>query len=106
MMATYEPAITFARQWLALDRLNETAHGQLMRLYAWSGQRSAALRQYQECVAVLREQLGAAPQESLTFLYESIREGVAPRPPQPHQPHFHRRRRRPTCAGRPNSRTA
>ncbi|MFB0545808.1 MAG: AAA family ATPase, partial [Anaerolineae bacterium] len=76
-----EPALNYARQWLALDRLNEQAHCQLMQLYAWSGQRSAALRQYQECVRILDSQLGVSPQESTTELNKAIEEGRAPRPP-------------------------
>ena len=41
-------AIPYARQWLALDPLHEPAHRQLMQLFAWSGRREAALRQYRE----------------------------------------------------------
>ncbi len=76
-----EPALSYARRWLVLDRLNEQAHYQLMQLYAWSGQRSAALRQYQECVRILESQLGVSPQESTTELYKAVEEGRAPRPP-------------------------
>jgi DNA-binding SARP family transcriptional activator len=43
---SYDAAIASARRWLALDRLHEPAHRQLMLLYAWAGQRAAALRQY------------------------------------------------------------
>ena len=70
-----ESAIVVARRWLALDRLNEAAHGQLMRLYAWSGRRPAALQQYQECARILQEQLGVPPQESLAALDRAIRNG-------------------------------
>lgn len=41
----FEPAIGYARRWLALDPLDESAHRYLMSLYAWAGQRQAALRQ-------------------------------------------------------------
>ena len=44
-----------------------------MRLYAWAGQQAAALRQYQECVRILDAELGAAPEEETTALYEAIR---------------------------------
>ena len=60
----FEPAIGYARRRLALEPLDEGAHRQLMRLYAWSGRRSMALSQYQECVAVLEEQLGIPTQEA------------------------------------------
>ena len=68
-----EAALAYARRWLALDPLHEPAHRQLMQLYAQTGQRSAALRQYQECVRILDEELGLAPAEETTDLYEQIR---------------------------------
>src|SRR6266540_2125071 len=39
----WQAAIAGAERWLALDSLHEPAHRQLMRLYAWSGQRGAAM---------------------------------------------------------------
>jgi DNA-binding SARP family transcriptional activator len=79
----FEPAVGHARRWLALDLLDERVHCQLMRLYAWSGQRPAALRQYEECVRVLHDQLGVLPEEATTELHEAIKEGRAPPPPSP-----------------------
>jgi predicted ATPase/DNA-binding SARP family transcriptional activator len=78
----FEPAAGYARRRLALDPLDEAAHRQLMRLYTWSGRRTAALRQYEECVAVLEEQLGVPPQEVTTELYQAIQAGQAPPPPE------------------------
>ena len=66
------PSTTRAR-WVALDGLHEPAHRALMRLYAWAGQHAAALRQYQECVRILDAELGAAPEDETTALYEGIR---------------------------------
>ncbi len=57
----FERAIVHARRWLALDLLHELAHRQLMLLYAWAGERAAALRQYRECVKVQEEELGVPP---------------------------------------------
>lgn len=68
----YEPAIAHARRWLALDPLHEPAHRQLMRLYAWSGQQSAALRQYQECQRSLQAELNIEPEAETRALYETI----------------------------------
>jgi len=79
----FEPAIGHARRWLALDPLDERVHCQLMQLYAWSGQRSAALRQYEECEKVLQDQLGVSPDEATTALWNTIREGRAPPQPPP-----------------------
>jgi predicted ATPase/DNA-binding SARP family transcriptional activator len=66
-------ALPHARRWLALDPLHELAHRALMRLYARTGHRSAALRQYAECVRILEEELGLPPAEETTALYEQIR---------------------------------
>ena len=68
-----EAAIASARRWLALDSLNEAAHYQLMLVYEQAGQHNAALRQYQECVRVLDEELGVAPQPETTALYQKLR---------------------------------
>jgi DNA-binding SARP family transcriptional activator/class 3 adenylate cyclase/tetratricopeptide (TPR) repeat protein len=76
-----EQAIVHARRWLSLDRLNESAHCRLMLLYAWSNQRSAALRQYQGCKEALQSQLGVSPQDSTTDLYRAIEMGRAPAMP-------------------------
>jgi len=91
----FDSAIRYARHWLALDRLSEPVHCQLMRLYAWSGQRSAALRQYQECARILKSALGVSPQESTTALYEAIQEGRTPASP------IDRRFQRPRERGQP-----
>lgn len=66
-------AIAAAHSWLALDPIDEMAHRHLMQLYAWNGQRSEALRQYQKCARLLHDELGVAPLEETTRLYESIR---------------------------------
>jgi len=71
-------AVELARRWLALDQLQEPAHRLLMELYYASGERSAALRQYRECVRILDAELGVAPLEETTALYESIRENARP----------------------------
>lgn len=76
-------AVGACRRWLSLDPLNEQAHRFLMRLYDWTGQRSAALRQYRECVQTLERELGAPPLEVTTRLYDAIRTNRAPGPPDP-----------------------
>ncbi|MCG3209673.1 MAG: hypothetical protein FOGNACKC_03300 [Anaerolineae bacterium] len=88
----YDPAIGSARRRLALDPLHEPAHRQLMRLYALAGQRSAALRQFQECQRLLDEELGVPPSPETAALAEQIRLGQVgeapapiPLPPTPEQ---------------------
>lgn len=69
----FETAIEYTRRWLTIDPLHEPAHRFLMQLYAWSGQRAAALSQYEECVRTYNEELNAAPLEATTELYERIK---------------------------------
>lgn len=78
-------AITYARRWLALGRLHEPAHRQLMLLYAWAGGRAAVLHQYGACVQVLEQELGVAPLEATTQLYRLIKANQTPSPPPPLQ---------------------
>ena len=73
----WEAAIGHARRLLLLDPLHEPAHRLLMHLYALSGERAAALRQYRECVRVLERELGVTPLEETTLLYRDIKEGSA-----------------------------
>jgi len=69
----WEQAITCARRWVALDRLHEPARRALIDLYARSGQKSAALRQYEEFTRLLKEELGQEPERETQQLYEQIR---------------------------------
>jgi len=69
----WEQAITFARRWVALDRLHEPARRALIALYARASQRMAALRQYEEFTRLLKEELGQEPEEETRQLYEQIR---------------------------------
>jgi DNA-binding SARP family transcriptional activator len=77
----YAEAVETAQRQLALDPLNEKAHGTLMLLHAWSGRPAAALRQYQECVRILREEIAAEPSDEISALNDAIREERAPAPP-------------------------
>jgi DNA-binding SARP family transcriptional activator len=70
----WQEAIRSAGRWLELDPAGEAAHRRLMELYALSGRRSAALRQYDECVRALEDDLGVAPSDRTVALFESIRE--------------------------------
>ncbi len=75
-----ETAITYARRWVALDALHEPAHRELMKLYAWSDQRAAALHQYEECERILQEELATSPEQETLQLYEAIRGNQLPPP--------------------------
>jgi predicted ATPase/DNA-binding SARP family transcriptional activator len=67
--------IDYTTRLLALDPWREEAHRQLMLLLAQSGQRSAALAQYETCRQTLVEELGVEPGQDTTALYERIRCG-------------------------------
>ena len=71
----YPAAIDTLLRLLASDRSHELAHASLMRLYALSGQRQQALRQYQALREVLQAELDAEPNERTTQLYEAIQAG-------------------------------
>lgn len=71
--ADYPSAITYARRVLEADKTNETAHQQLMFAYAMSGERNAALKQYQEAAAILRTELGVEPAPGTEELYRRIK---------------------------------
>ena len=79
----FDAAIATGRRWLSLDKLHEPAHRQLMLLYAWAGQRTAALQQYRECVQALEQELGVSPLEATTHLYQRIKENNIPSLPAP-----------------------
>lgn len=68
----YERALSVTRRWLAVDPLHEIGQFQLMRLYALTGHRSAALSQYEAYSRLLANELGAQPSSELTELYDAI----------------------------------
>lgn len=69
----FEAGQGYAETILRHDPAQERTHRQLMRLYYASGDRTAALRQYDRCVAALKEELGVAPERRTTSLYEKIK---------------------------------
>ncbi len=68
-----EVAAASLNRLLRLDPLDEEAHRQSMLLLAISGQRSAALAQYEKCRDVLRRELAVEPEAETTRLYERLR---------------------------------
>ena len=57
---------------LRCDPARERTHRRLMRLHCMAGNRTAALRQYESCVEMLRRELGVEPAKSTQLLYEQI----------------------------------
>jgi DNA-binding SARP family transcriptional activator len=77
----YEQAQPYAQRQVELEPWQEEGHQQLMRVLALSGQRSAALTQYETCRRRLADELGVEPAAETTALYERIRDGRLTAPP-------------------------
>ena len=73
-------AIAYAQRWVALDPLDEPAQRWLMQLYAWSGERAAALHQYQSCTQTLAQELDIEPEPATRLLEQAIRTNQLPPP--------------------------
>ncbi len=78
-----ERAAAHARRWLQLDPLHEPAHQAIIRLHGWTGERSAAMRQYRTLVRVLDRDLAVRPLPETTQLYDDVRAGRLEPPPSP-----------------------
>lgn len=71
----YETGITLARRFLTLDETCEDVHRALMILHARSGNRDAALRQYEHLARVLDHELGTSPLDTTRTVYDAILHG-------------------------------
>jgi DNA-binding SARP family transcriptional activator len=58
---------------LRYDRAHERTHRQLMIFQYLSGDRTAALRQFERCAAALKEELGVSPDKLTAALYQQLR---------------------------------
>jgi DNA-binding SARP family transcriptional activator len=70
-----QQAQSCARRWLELEPWQEEAHRLLMVLLARSGNRSAALAQYDQCRHILAAELAIEPSRELAALAAQIRAG-------------------------------
>ena len=69
----YEAGIQYGALALRSDPARERTHRRLMRLHYGAGHRSAALQQYEACVAALRDDLAVEPGQRTKTLYEEMR---------------------------------
>jgi DNA-binding SARP family transcriptional activator len=69
----YESGIEFGTRVLNYDQARERTHQRLMRLHYQVGDRTAALRQYEACAALLQRELNVSPDEYTIKLYQQIR---------------------------------
>ena len=99
--ADFQNALVYTKRLLTLDPLEEECYRTVMRLLAHTGQRSAALAQYENCVRMLRNEFGIDPENETRTLHQQIqsgqfaeqapfvsREGITPAP-QHHQQQQH-----------------
>jgi len=68
----FDESATHWQHILAVDSCLEEAHYGLMRCYLRQGKRGLALRQYQRCVHVLREELAVTPGPTIQALYNRL----------------------------------
>lgn len=76
----YEEGQEYGLRALAYDRTREYTHRRLMRLFCLAGDRVRALRQYEKCVLILKEDLGVEPAKGTQALYEQIRADILTQP--------------------------
>ena len=69
----YKNGIRFAKKLVDLEPWNESNHRRLISLLAASGKRSAALKQYHACEAMLSSEFNVEPTRDTISLYEKIK---------------------------------
>ena len=74
-LGEYDSGITYARRLLGIEPWHEETHRGLMYMLASSGQRSAALKQFEECQQKLGEELGVEPSLLTVKVFEQIQRG-------------------------------
>ncbi len=76
----YEKAIEYARRIIMFDPANEHAHQHIMFCHAATGDRNAAIKQYEECKQALAEELGVEPAAETAALFDWIRQSPPANP--------------------------
>ena len=79
----YEHAIEFAQRQIELDPWREEVHRLMMRCLYFSGQRSAAIAQYEACCKAISANLDITPSPDTVRLYKAILNDNLPTPPSP-----------------------
>ena len=72
---SFNESIRMARQLLTLEPTREASHRLLMQQLALSGQRTAALHQFEQCRQLLADELGVDVSAETAVLHEQIRRG-------------------------------
>ena len=74
-------ALQAALRLVSIDPLNEPAHRAIIGLYAATGRRALALRQYETFAQMLKRELDVAPEEETVSCYEQVLRSDARRAP-------------------------
>lgn len=69
----YSEALPYAQQLVDHEPWHEEAHRRLMNVFWHNGQADAAMRHYETCCRLLREELEVEPSAETVALYETIR---------------------------------
>jgi DNA-binding SARP family transcriptional activator len=75
MKHRYDTAMHWALEMIKENPCDESAHRQLMRIYALQGRRNDALRQYQRFRHMLKQELNLLPMPETEALYQAILHG-------------------------------
>lgn len=68
----YDRGIDCGLRILHFDRVHELTYQKLMRLHYFAGDRTSALREYEQCAAALIDILGVSPGQQTKQLYQQI----------------------------------
>jgi len=68
-------ATTGAERYLRINPIDERMHRQLMALYAAADDRNAAIAHFRRCTAVLKRELGVAPEPATRAAYQEVVNG-------------------------------
>lgn len=71
----YQPGLSITARLLTVDPWSETIYRQRMKLFAYDGQRSAALQAYEQCRSILAETFGVEPTPETAALHQRIQAG-------------------------------
>ena len=69
----YTRVISVAQKIISIDSVNERAYQDLIFCYGVLGDRSAALKSYEECAFQLQEKLGVQPSDETNTLFEHVK---------------------------------
>jgi DNA-binding SARP family transcriptional activator len=87
VQGAHQAAIACAQRYLAADELAEDVHRQLIELYAASGDRAAAVHQFERCASILERELGVDPLPETQAAYRAVLEDAhqltGPQIPEP-----------------------